>query len=197
MRNRTILWFVVMGTLISISARGSAETEPSTYQGGFPESSGKSYQSREPVFSISIPEHLPRWEIKTRNAEESPLAIFTSRPGGLPFVSSWIDFRRKMPAEFKSQWDTPEQLLEGKVRSDKQFEQQVLPDVEFVSDKLTTVVGLPAFDRIYKSQKSGATYHSISVVFPDAIVTLGLNASTASFATDDEEFLTILGTLKR
>jgi len=164
--------------------------------GGAAEAGVKSYQSRRPAFAISIPAAQDGWEIKTRDIEASPLAMFKTTTAGLPFISTSIAFRSTMPAEIQVIWNDPGKLFASKTAYDKQFEKQMLSDVEFLSDKNTTIAELPAFDRVYKSETAGATYHSVSVLFADAIVTFGLNAATTSFAVDDAEFLAILATLR-
>ena len=154
------------------------------------------YQSPRPAFSIAIPERLSDWEFRTRNGEQSPLAFFKTSTDSLPFISTSIAFRSSMPPEIEVLWADSEKLFESKLGYDRLYEQQVIPDVVFTSDRSISLAGLPAFDRVYASQQTGVTYHSISVLFNDAIVTFGLNASTTFFERDDADFVAIMDTLR-
>lgn len=156
----------------------------------------RAYQNIRPSFEISIPENLDNWEIRTRNIKEKPIIFFRVESKSLPFIDTYIDFYDVLFDNTKEAW-SDDKILELKAFNDKKFEKEVLPDVEFISDKKITLAGLTAFDRVYRSQKSGVTYHSVYVLLPEGIVTFGLNAFTSSFDSDNEEFASIISTLKK
>lgn len=156
----------------------------------------RAYQNIRPSFEISIPENLDNWEIRTRNIKEKPIIFFRVESKSLPFIDTYIDFYDVLLDNTKEAW-SEDKIIELKVFNDKNFEKEVLPDVEFISDKKITLAGLTAFDRVYRSQESGVTYHSVYVLLPEGIVTFGLNAFTSSFDSDNEEFASIISTLKK
>ncbi len=197
---RRIGWVSMGVAVMCLPLVAVAETNATgleRYEQRFAGSAPAAYRSAEPAFEITVPQNVQGWSIKTRQVKQSPFAFFKSTASKLPFISTSIDFLAEMSPDIQAMWGEPEKLFASKTSSDKQFEKQTLPDVVFVSEKQTTVAGLPALDRVYRSEHSGVTYHSVYVLFREALVTFGLNAFTASFNYDDADFLAILGTLKK
>jgi len=156
------------------------------------------YRSAIPPFEISIPESITDWEIRGPNTVRPNIAFFKIDDSSTPFfISAAVDFYDDMPPHIQRLWSEPDKIFTEKVSSDKNFENKRLPDVEFISDKRTTVAALPAFGRVFKSQESGTTYHFVYVLFPEGILSLGLNAPTDYFGQADEDFMSIINTLKR
>ena len=163
---------------------------------GLSETDFKSFQNSKPSFSISIPGHLSDWQIRRRGLREKPVVFLKPHTRNLPFIDTFIDFYDAMTPEIKRKWSNADELFKTKTFYDKAFEKEVLPDVEFIKDQRIMLAGKPAMDRIYRSQKSGVTYHTIYILFPEGIVQFGLNAFTASFEQDDKDFLSIMTTFK-
>ena len=156
----------------------------------------KFYRNPIPAFEIFIPEGCRDWEFRYNNAKEKPIAFFKARSNNLPFINTYIDFYDSMDPATKALWSDADKLFASKIATDKRLEKEVLADVEFLSEKMTSMAGLPAFDRVYKSEKSGATYHALYILFPKGMVQFILSAWSAWYEQDDKEFVIIIGTLK-
>ncbi len=199
---------IVLLTIIIASSCGDAMgADDSTNEtatapaiaGSFPvrRAGARSYRNPIPAFELSIPDGCKDWKITHNSSKEKerPILISKTNSGNLPFISMYINFYDAMDPATKHLIVDTDKLFESKVAEDKRFEKEVLADVEFLSEKKTKAAGLPAFDRTYRSEKSGATYHAIYVLFPDGVVQFTLSAWTPWFEKDDNDFTAIMNAL--
>ena len=153
-----------------------------------------SYRCENPPFGISLPKDFNDWEILDTQNRTKPVMFFKGGAKDLPFIDSYVSFTNEMPEEVKKIWLEPDMLFASMIGYHKKYEKEQFPDVEFFTDKRMNLAGRPALDRVYRSAKTGVTYHSIYVLFDKALVTFGLNSYTKNYEKDDKEFLSIMNT---
>jgi hypothetical protein len=155
-----------------------------------------SYQCENPRFEISIPKNFNDWTIVDTQNRTKPIMFFKKGSEGPPFIDSYVSFSNEMPEEIRNIWSNPEMLFASVTDYHKKYERETFPDIEFLIDKRIDLVGRPALDRVYRSAKTGVTYHSIYVLFDTALVTFGLNSDTNNYEKYDKEFISVINTLR-
>jgi len=192
---RKALFFCLVTIVLAILPREALTAEQ---QG--PSEEGTYYLFPHVPFVISVPPECTSWYMGATGQDEryrsNPLMFFKKESRGLPFISTAVDYFDDLPEEIKKAWKDPAHLLRWKAGEDMKFEVSTLPDAELLKEEMIQVNGLPANSRVLRSQKSNATYHFISILFPKAIVQVGLNAPTVSFEADDSDFMRIVNTIR-
>lgn len=155
----------------------------------------KRFHNKFPEFIVCIPDDIGNWEIRRRDSDEKPIMIIKTSGEELPFIDVQVEFRMDMPLDVRKTWSDSEKTLSLKAKCDREFETTTLFDVEYIKDEILSMYRFPILDRIYCSKKTGATYHNISILYPEALVTFALNSFTSSFEKDDKDFLSITNTL--
>lgn len=164
---------------------------------GFTQDNLKVYRNDFPAFEISIPNNLNNWKIRETTNLSRPIEFAIVTGEELPQVNTYIELYGLKSPEIQQIWSDADKLFQSKTSYAKTYEKSVLPDIEFISDKRISLAGLPAFDRVCRSQELGRTYHIVYVLFPEGLVEFSFKSSTDSFKRYDEEFIAILNTLKK
>ena len=154
------------------------------------------YSNKSPAFQIEIPGKISGWRIIARKDDFKPFLLMKDGGEDLPFIDTNVSFSKNAADEIKKIWSDPKKLLESKKSFDMQYEKKILPDVEFVKDKIMKLSGLSALNRVYRSKKTKTTYHSVTIAFKDALVDIGLNSYTKDYEKDKKDFISIIKSIK-
>gem|GEM_PF-6358337 len=163
----------------------------------FAQEKQKVYKSVNPSFEISIPENLPDWYVSSPTPSRPYAAFFKMDDSVYPlFVSTHMVLYADLPPEMQELWSDPDKFFEIKTARDEKFEKESLRDVRFLAAQKITLGGLPAFERVFRSEETGITYHMVYILFREGVLDLCLNSPISSFDGNDRDFSAIIGTLR-